>query len=254
MTKKGEKEFSIPYTKLATFYDRLMNKNKYTKWKKLISKVINRYNIPANLCIDLACGTGNISKIMIDLGFKVVGFDKSPEMIKVAQKKVPKGQYFCSNLNNFELPTDIKNKTSLAVSFYDSLNYILTTKELLQVFKAIYNNIPSSAIFLFDMNTTEHVKEAQKFETTIYNDNDCYCIFRYGGKNKLWILDIDIFIKEDLCYRLVNEQHKERGYDRKEIESLLNKAGFNLMEVQKDYKTSKDKKYLSRLYFVAKKP
>lgn len=245
---------SAAYHVMAQFYDKLMGENKYPGWKKIIADVVEKYNIAIGTCLDVACGTGNISKLLIELGFKVIGVDISPEMISVAKQKFPKEKFICSDIRNFNLHGENNQPIILAVSFYDSLNYLLSDKDMLETFKSVSQNIQTGTIFLFDMNTMDHVKTAQKFKPRVFEEEKFYSIFRFGGEDRFWTLDIDFFIKEDNDYRLIKERHIERGYDEENIIPLLKKAGFNLLEVRNEFKNYEDnQEHLSRQYYVAQK-
>jgi SAM-dependent methyltransferase len=254
MACKKKHDNSNAYHVMAKFYDQLMGENKYLGWKKLIADVVEKYGIPKVKCLDVACGTGNISKLLVELGFSVVGVDRSPDMISVAKKKFAKEHFVCSDARNFNLDDKERQSITLAVSFYDSLNYLLSDEDMLQTFISVNRNIPKGRIFLFDMNPMDHVGAAQKFKPRVYEESGFYSIFRFGGEGRFWILDIDFFVKKRNCYELIKERHVERGYDRKDIVPLLKKAGFGLLEVRKEYKIYEDgKEHLSRLYFVAQK-
>ncbi len=244
------------YHVMASFYDELMSEKKYLYWKVLINEVINKYKISKKTCLDLACGTGNISKILMEEGFKIIGVDFSKEMISLAQKKIPKGKFICADLRNFELEKKDIKSISFAVSFYDSLNYLLSKKDLLNVFEKVSKNISSGSIFLFDLNSKEHVRVAQKFKPRIFEGKDFYSFFRFSGDRDIWILDIDFFVKnkKNNSYVLFKEKHYEKGYDEKSVKNLLKKSGFNLLEVKKEYKKYENgKNHLSRFYFIAQK-
>lgn len=242
------------YKIMARFYDTMMNADKYEGWKVLITDVVNQYHIPIGTCLDVACGTGNISKLLIDLDFKVLGIDISSDMIKIVQAKFPTEQFICTDARDFEIDSEVQRRITFVVSFYDSLNYLLSDEDMLKTFNSVYCNIPSGTIFLFDMNTIDHVKAAQQYKPRVLEGADFYSVYRSGGDGIIWNIDIDIFMKEGSLYRLVKEKHAERGYNTEDIVPLLEKAGFNLLEIKEEYKTYEDGiNRLSRLYFIAQK-
>jgi len=241
----------INYQSLALVYDRMMNQDNYLVWQKLISEVVDKYNIDKNKALDLACGTGNISKVLFDLGFSVVGVDQSAEMLKAAKDKCPEAEFVQADLRNFKI--EHPDQIGLAVSFYDSLNYFLTDDDLKTVFENIYNNISDQAIFLFDLNPLEKIKVAQQFKDQVYEDDDFKVINKYGGQDKLWTIDMEIIDKKRGNFS-TSEHHVERGYTQEEIIAFLKQASFSLLELrQQAGKDNDGKSYLSRLYFVARK-
>jgi ubiquinone/menaquinone biosynthesis C-methylase UbiE len=52
--------------------------------------------------LDCGCGTGRFSQLFDSLGAEVVGFDASPRMIEIAQKKVPRATFRQGDI--FDLP------------------------------------------------------------------------------------------------------------------------------------------------------
>lgn len=241
------------YHIFARFYDDLMSKKKYEKWRQLIREVIEKYHIPQGKSLDIACGTGNITEILVDLGYSVTGIDRSVDMLEVARKRFPNHQFILSDIRNFSIAEP--DKQVFAVSFYDSLNYLLSDEDILTTFKAVHRNIANGAIFLFDMNSRGHITSSQKNAPRVYEGEDYYSVFKFSGEDRIWNLDIDFFVREsDGRYDLIHENHVERGYDREDIEPLLIKAGFMLVDFQQEFKMYEDGiNQASRLYFIAKK-
>ncbi len=254
MTQHKTDDNKLAYRTLARFYDILMGENKYPGWKKLIASVVEKYDIPKGTCLDIACGTGNISKLVKEFGVKVLGVAMSHEMNDVAQKKFPQDVFLTSDIRDFSLSDKEKSGITFAVSSYDSLNYLLTDENMLKMFESVYKNLPSGVIYLFDMNTTQHIEAAQQYKPRVLEEEDFYSVFRFGGEGRFWIFDMNFFVKDGETYQLVKEQHIERGYNREHILPLLKKAGFTLLDVQEEYKDYEDGNKLSRLYFIVRKP
>lgn len=55
--------------------------------KKAIIKLINSVD-NLDTVLDIPCGTGRITQLLLDLGYNVIGADVSKDMIKIAQKKL----------------------------------------------------------------------------------------------------------------------------------------------------------------------
>ena len=108
----------------SELYDQLMSNSKYEHWNKLINNLVDKYKIKGN-ALDLACGTGTITKMLLDINFNVTGIDKSEYMIKKAKMKLEpyqnKVNLIISDLRDFK----INQQFDLSVSFYDSLNHFL---------------------------------------------------------------------------------------------------------------------------------
>lgn len=62
--------------------------------------------LPLGVALDAACGTGRHAEYLASLGHDVVGIDESPEMLAVARKKVPEGDFREADLYGVPLPDD----------------------------------------------------------------------------------------------------------------------------------------------------
>lgn len=243
------------FGEFAKVYDRLMNKDKYVGWDQLIEDVVKKYSIPKETCLDIACGTGVVSGLLLKQGFEVIGLDISGDMIRIARANYPEANFIEADVRDFNIEERDRKKIVMAVSFYDSLNYLLSDEDMLKMFRSVARNLPDETIFLFDMNTREHVNVFQQSAPKVFEDSESYITLRYSGEGRLWVIDIDFFLKQpDGLFGHHKEHHVERGYDEEDIAPMLKKTGFNLLEVRRENRIYEDgKEYLSRLYFVARK-
>jgi SAM-dependent methyltransferase len=62
--------------------------------------------LPAGVALDAACGTGRHTAYLAELGHRVIGVDSSAEMLGVARKKVPDGQFHQADLDSLPLADD----------------------------------------------------------------------------------------------------------------------------------------------------
>ena len=71
----------MSYNTFAKFYDTLTENVEYKKRVDYISSFFKRYADKCDTVLDLACGTGSVSKYLSDLGYNVIGLDLSDEML-----------------------------------------------------------------------------------------------------------------------------------------------------------------------------
>lgn len=245
------KKINSPYSVFAQFYDRLMKDNKYKEWGKLVLKTIRKYHIPKITALDLACGTGRISKILADLGFQVIGIDNSRNMLRLAKLNYPKINFIHQDITSFVL----NRKFDLVVSFYDSLNYLTTYKKMLEMFRCVAKHLKQEGVFLFDLNSVDQINFARHFNHQIFEFNKSLIILRHSGRKNFWQIIIDIFTKKsDNNYQRATEHHLERGYSEWDIKKLLTRANLRILDIQKETKyTNNSSQYTSRIYFWVKK-
>lgn len=60
--------------------------------------------LPAGVALDAACGTGRHAGYMASLGHRVIGVDRSPEMLANARAKMPQGDFRRADLLQLPVP------------------------------------------------------------------------------------------------------------------------------------------------------
>ncbi len=78
------------YTSLAEIYDTVMQDVDYEVWADFIDEIIQVHHPNPETVLELACGTGSLAFALNRYGcYKLMGTDKSAEMIAKADKKHP---------------------------------------------------------------------------------------------------------------------------------------------------------------------
>ncbi len=92
----------------------------FAGYYEVLSYVKNLIDIKSNVTkiLDIGIGTGELSKVLYDNGALIYGYDFSEKMIEIAQKKMPGGKFFLSNLNG-GIPDEFRNtKFDFIISSY----------------------------------------------------------------------------------------------------------------------------------------
>lgn len=79
-------------------------------------------DIKGNVVLDVPCGDGKYSQLMLDKGAnKVIGIDISEEMIRVCKRKIlsKNAKFFCADITHFDFST-IKDSTG-KIQTYDAI-------------------------------------------------------------------------------------------------------------------------------------
>jgi ubiquinone/menaquinone biosynthesis C-methylase UbiE len=235
----------------AEVYDQLMSQEYYAKWEEMIKRIVKDYNIAPGKAMDLACGTGTVSKMLLEIGFDVICVDISPEMINIAKDKLKdyakKTEFINSNMAEFKY----KNKAvSLVVCFYDSINYLIKVSDLDKVFKMVRDNLTRGGYFLFDVNTPEKMGILQKKPVQFFKLPNKEVIFKHSGKENQWKLNVQIISKDG---KTCQEEHFERGYSQEEITLYAKRNGLLLVESIDEERMVGDKCYINRKYYLLRK-
>ena len=147
----------------------------------------------------------------------------------------------------------------LVTCFFDSLNYMLTIKDLQEVYKNTYQALRPGGYFIFDMNTIYGLSvDWMREETFIQNEVDDFIeIHRqsYDYENQVATMLITIFIKQGHLWERIEEIHRERGYPIADIQFLLNETGFEIVGMYGSLKNRSEVQITSpRVWFTVRKP
>ena len=58
----------------------------------------------SGIVVDLGCGSGVTAEILDEAGYSVVGIDASPDMISIARRRVPTGDFVTGSIYGAEIP------------------------------------------------------------------------------------------------------------------------------------------------------
>ncbi|MBO5273930.1 MAG: class I SAM-dependent methyltransferase [Clostridia bacterium] len=226
---------SIPYAKLAAYYDALNAEVNYTAWAKDLDTRMRELGIPeGSLVLDLGCGTGNMTLPLAKLGWDMIGIDRSIEMLSEAREKsAAEGLdilWLCQDMSEIELYGTVK----ATVCCLDCINYLTDAAALAECFRLVRLFTEPGGLFLFDVNTPYKFKNVYADRTYILEDESVFLSWEnyFNEKTNICEFILTFFAKEeDGRYSRTEEVQRERCYSRPALERLLKKAGFEIVEV-----------------------
>ena len=209
------------------------------------------------IILDLACGTGRMTREMSARGYDMIGVDGSSDMLGEAYMNESEGiLYLLQDMRSFELYGTV----GATLCCLDSLNYLLEPKELEKTFSLVHNYSDPDALFIFDMNTPYKFEKIYSNNAYVLEDETedgraIYCGWQnfYDSETRICDFYLSVFEEdEDGAYYRSDEQQKERCYSKEEIEKTLSDTGFELVGVFGGYDMSEPSEECERWYFVAK--
>ncbi len=75
------------YTRFASVYDTFMDNVPYEEWTSYLVSLLKEYSIEDGVVLELGCGTGNITRLLKDYGYDMIGIDNSYEMLEIARDR-----------------------------------------------------------------------------------------------------------------------------------------------------------------------
>jgi SAM-dependent methyltransferase len=201
---------------------------------RLVASLRKRRLAPSTM-VDLACGTGSLALLMARRGWRVWGIDASGGMLAEAWKKsAPTGLpviFLRQDMRTFHIP----EAAGVAVSVFDSLNHLLTPKDLKAAFRRVHAAVAPGGWFMFDVNnercfrllwTREQSLTHRDFTLLLENTYDAR---RHRARSRVRIL-----LPTPGRPVVLSETVHERCFDPPEIQSLLTESGFDVDE-QEDF-------------------
>ncbi len=252
------------YTGFAQVYDMFMDNVPYGQWSEYLISLLKECGVDGGLTLDLGCGTGKMTRLLSGAGYDMIGVDSSEEMLQIALEQEEKERsgsteeqdpagilYLCQDMREFELYGTV----AAVVSICDSLNYILTDKELLGVFKLVNNYLDPGGVFIFDLNTIYKYQEILGESTICENREEASFIWEnyYDKDEQINEYDLTLFVQEGSgLYRKFEETHFQRGYELETIKQLLKEAGLEYVTAYDAFTRESPKEDSQRIYVIAR--
>lgn len=237
------------YNIFAEFYDDLTQNVEYEKIAKYVSSFFKKYYPSGKTVLDLACGTGTLSKLLNEEGYNIIGIDLSDDMLCIASSKsVDNASFIKGDISSFALP----QKVDYCVCSLDSINHLKSIEQVGECFNCVYNSLVDGGIFVFDVNTVYKHKNVLNDNTFVFDEENFFLSWdnEYLGENTVRIL-LDFFVFNGVNYDRFSEEFCEKAYEISEIENKLNK--FKILGVYDELNLTGPKNDSERIYFVCKK-
>ena len=245
------------YDFLAGCYDRLTYDVDYAAWADYIQAHFHKQPLPGTTILDLACGTGSLTRELTLRGYEMIGVDLSPDMLaEAAEKNRGVGEiepiFLCQSMDRLDLYGTI----DACVCCLDSVNYVTDPKKLRRAFERVHLFLMPGGLFLFDINTPEKLTglDGQVF---LDETEDTYCVWRaeYSKRRRVCSYFMDLFRldEETGLWERGEELHEEYAYTPEELTEYLRQAGFTDIRQYGNLKMRKPLPGEERIFFTARK-
>ncbi|MEW8956501.1 class I SAM-dependent methyltransferase [Clostridium sp.] len=242
------------YGELSSIYDELIYEDiNYDEFYDCIIKLCKEYKIEDENYLDLACGTGNLSRLLCKNFRNTYLVDLSEEMLMEATEKLRKekvnSKILCQNMCELNL-----NKSfDLITCSLDSTNYIIEDEDLEDYFSAVYNHLKDNGLFIFDINSYYKLSEILGNNIFTYNSQDVFYTWENIFEDDVLEMNLTFFLKEGELYKRFEEQHLERAYTTDYIDSLLKGTGFKILKKLDNYREETIIDNTERITYVVSK-
>ena len=246
----------MAYEYLAQCYDQFTEDVDYGRWADYVEKHFARSKLPIRTVLDLACGTGSLTRLLAQRGYEMIGADLSEEMLaQAAEKCRGVGDPEPIFLHQAMEELDLYGTIDACVCCLDSVNYVTRSGKLARAFQRVHTFLMPGGLFLFDINTPDKLRDLDG-QIFLDENEDAYCVWRadYSPRRRVCTYGMDIFQRTegDLWHRW-EEVHEEFAYQPEELEDLLRQAGFRQIKQYGELRMRAPREGEGRIFFAARK-
>ena len=220
----------MAYNEFAYFYDELNQAADYDALYRYVVGQLEAHGADGGILADLGCGTGELTLMLAQRGYDVIGIDQSEEMLSVLRDKADElglaGRVLL--LRQDLLHLDLYGTIRAAVSTFDTFSHIGPVERFEKAIANAAFFMEKDGVFVFDLNTPykhEKVLAGQTFELDA-EDALCRWANRYDPADRRVEMDIQIQDKE--TGEISRECITEYAYVLDTVQALLDRYGFTL--------------------------
>jgi SAM-dependent methyltransferase len=152
--RERKKDTRRLYKDLAWTWPIISPPEQYIKESEEIKRAIKKFSkIPVKTVLNLGCGGGHVDWVLKKY-FKITGIDISKNMLKLAKKLNPDVMYLRGDMRKIRLNTKFD-----AVLIHDSINYMLTKRDLEAAFRTGYNHLKSGGVLITFVEECSIIKQ-----------------------------------------------------------------------------------------------
>ena len=246
------------YDAIASVYDQLNRELDYEAWADFFERCFARFLLsPPELVLDLACGTGRMTRVLARRGYDMIGVDGSASMLSEAynRREGEKILYLCQDMREFELYGTV----GAVVCCLDSINYLLKEEDVRRVFSLVHNYLDPDGLFLFDVNSPYKFENVSGNNEYILEDEiegrSVYCGWQNDYHEDSGVCDFYLTLFEEVedgSYLRSEEHQQERCYTQEQLSEWLAQCGFELLGIYGDYDESAPDPDCERWYIAAR--
>ena len=217
------------YDSLAAHYDALTEDVDYAALADRYEHMLQGTTRP-KLVLDLACGTGTLTRLLANRGYQMIGVDGSAEMLSEAAVNTEGSEVLYLHQQLTEL--DLYGTVDAVLCSLDSLNY-LPPQDVLEALRRVFLFLAPGGVFAFDIHTPDKLKGLDGALFCDERDN-LLCLWRcsFDEDEQACYYDFDLFEQAGNLWRRSKEAHVQYAYTAEGMREQLEQAGFSNVTMQ----------------------
>ncbi|MCE1188633.1 MAG: methyltransferase domain-containing protein [Ignavibacteria bacterium] len=235
------------YTSLAPLYAHLMDHVDYEMWSEYVHALLGPFISGSALILELAAGRGQFAKYFKKHYKRLVVSDLALPMLQEA--KLGKTSLVTCDMRDLPFPDETFDAV---VCLFDSVNYLLNQKELLQYFTGVQKILKPGGFFVFDCCLLNGSLKHEKMGTQKRKFMD-YQYSQTSKLNKNTMIHTNTFEIRLPDGSVRKEIHKQKIYPLVTMFERLDQAGLYVMECFRNFTFYSAKPESDRAHFLVRK-
>lgn len=223
----------MAYNEFAYFYDEFNGEADYDTLFRYVDGELRRHEQIHGIVLDLGCGTGDLTLMLTQAGYDMIGVDQSEEMLAVLRDKADQLGLLdrLLLLKQDILSLDLYGTIGAAISTFDTYNHIPPQQFQSAIAKAGFF-MEKGGVFVFDLNTPyKHQKILADGHFSVETPDAC-CQWDSHYDPDVGRVDLNVHIHYDETDESFEEHFCEYTYSLPQVRSALEQCGFQLERVQ----------------------
>lgn len=227
----SEQQNASVFGEYSGFYDLLYSDKDYAAETRYIDSLLKQFGLEQCSLLEFGSGTGIHGRMLGELGYRVTGIEKSPDMVARA---VETGNFNSrvGDIRDTRLPT----RFDCVISLFHVVSYLPTNDDVFAVFRNAHAHLDDGGYFIFDVWYSPCVNHLRPEVRTKRMRNDELELIRiaepevHDDANRVDV-KYTIFSKRiaDERWSMMTETHSMRHFSTPEIEFVASQAGFTLV-------------------------
>jgi ubiquinone/menaquinone biosynthesis C-methylase UbiE len=182
--------------------------------------------------LELGCGSGSVTEYFMK-NYETIGIDLSENMIKIAQKNYPSGNFIQVDMRN--LPDSFSDIFDAVVSTGRSFTHLTTNNDCLNCCKSVFKVLKPGGIFIFDNFSANYI--FSNFKPTTYQETSKVIRKSTNSPNLEhgftwnWYAEYEIKDNKGEIIEIFSDYMELRAFTKDEIELFLSLSGFEKIDI-----------------------
>lgn len=219
----------LAYSNLAQYYDRLMEAD-YPAWARYIRALWQMFGSEPKRILELGCGTGNVTEVLLGWGHIITAVDQSQPMLEEARRKLGRHSDRLQLINKDMRDLALTDQDfDLAICACDGFNYLLDRDSWTRTLRGIAGCVKPGGLLLFDLNSAWKLQElyGQNSYAELYEDFAYFWDNHWEPDTGQCRMELTFFVPEaEGLYRRRCEEHRQKLWLPEDVNGFLRDTGW----------------------------